>query len=125
MLFWRAHRAARIIFSLRFHQGTMTPQEAVDFLVDRVGHERANAEGEVRRSLAGDYSPLYQSAYMLGGLQFRALHQELVGGGRMTDRAFHDAILQGGRMPVEMVRARLTGQALTRGYDARWRFAGD
>jgi len=125
MLFWRAHRAARIIFSLRFHQGTMTPQEAVDFLVDRVGHERANAEGEVRRSLAGDYSPLYQAAYMLGGLQFRALHAELVKPGGMTERAFHDAILQGGRMPVEMVRARLTGQTLTRDYAARWRFAGE
>ncbi|MDH5196548.1 MAG: DUF885 domain-containing protein [Gemmatimonadota bacterium] len=125
MLFWRSHRAARIIFSLRFHSGTMTPQEAVDFLVDRVGHERANAEGEVRRSLAGDYSPLYQAAYMLGGLQFRALHQELVKPGGMTNREFHDAVLQGGRMPVEMVRARLTGAALSRDYDAGWRFYGD
>jgi hypothetical protein len=123
MLFWRTHRAARIIFSLRFHLGEMSPAEAVDFLVDRVGHERANAEGEVRRSFAGDYDPLYQAAYMLGGLQFRALYEELVGSGRMTDRAFHDAILEGGRMPVEMVRARLTGESLTRDYRARWRFA--
>jgi uncharacterized protein (DUF885 family) len=122
MLFWRTHRAARIIFSLRFHLGQMTPQEAVDFLVERVGHERANAEGEVRRSFSGDYSPLYQAAYMLGGLQFRALHRDLVESGRMTDRAFHDAILQGGRMPVEMVRARLTGEPLTRDYTAKWRF---
>jgi uncharacterized protein (DUF885 family) len=125
MLFWRSHRAARIIFSLRFHLGTMTPQEAVDLLVNRVGHERANAEGEVRRSFAGDYSPLYQAAYMLGGLQFRALHRELVQSGRMTDRQFHDAILQGGRMPVEMVRARLTNAPLARDYRASWRFAGD
>jgi uncharacterized protein (DUF885 family) len=125
MLFWRSHRAARIIFSLRFHLGTMTPQEAVDLLVNRVGHERANAEGEVRRSFAGDYSPLYQAAYMLGGLQFRALHRELVQSGRMTDRQFHDAILQGGRMPVEMVRARLTNAPLARDYRANWRFAGD
>jgi uncharacterized protein (DUF885 family) len=123
MLFWRTHRAARIIFSLRFHLGTMTPDEAVDFLVDKVGHERANAEGEVRRSFAGDYSPLYQAAYMLGGLQFRALHRELVESGRMTDRDFHDAVLQGGRMPVEMVRARLTGARLTRDYRPNWRFA--
>jgi hypothetical protein len=123
MLFWRTHRAARIIFSLRFHMGTMTPQEAVDFLVDKVGHERANAEGEVRRSFAGDYEPLYQAAYMLGGMQFYALHRELVGSRRMTDRAFHDAILQGGRMPVEMVRARLMNQAPTRDYVARWKFA--
>ena len=125
MLFWRSHRAARIIFSLRFHLGTMTPEEAVDFLVDRVGHERANAEGEVRRSVAGNYSPLYQAAYMLGGLQFRALHRELVDSGSMTDREFHDAILRGGTMPVEMVRARLTKAPLTRDDTARWRFEGD
>ena len=122
MLFWRMHRTARIIFSLRFHLGTMTPQEAVDFLVERVGHERANAEAEVRRSFNGTYPPLYQVAYMIGGLQFRALHKELVESGRMTNRQFHDAILQGGRMPVEMVRARLENRPLTRDYRAQWRF---
>jgi uncharacterized protein (DUF885 family) len=122
MLFWRSHRAARIIFSLRFHLGTMTPQEAVDFLVQRVGHERANAEAEVRRSFNGTYSPMYQAAYMLGGLQFRALHRELVVTGRMTNKEFHDAILQGGRMPVEMVRARMLNVPLTRDYKASWKF---
>jgi hypothetical protein len=125
MLFWRMHRAARIIFSLSFHLERMTPQQAVDFLVDRVGHERANAEAEVRRSFAGDYPPLYQVAYMIGGMQVRSLRRELVESGGMTDRAFHDAILQGGRMPVEMVRARLTDQSLSRDFTTRWRFAGD
>jgi uncharacterized protein (DUF885 family) len=123
MLFWRNHRAARIIFSLSFHLERMTPEEAIDFLVERVGHERANAEAEVRRSFLGTYSPLYQAAYMLGGLQFMALHRELVESGRMTERQFHDAILQGGRMPVEMVRARLTGQFLERDHQPAWRFA--
>jgi len=125
MLFWRSHRAARIIFSLRFHLGEMTADEAVDFLVERVGHERANAEGEVRRSVAGDYPPLYQAAYMLGGLQFRAMHDELVGSGRMTDRAFHDAILSGGTMPVAMVRARLLGDPVDPNDVGTWRFAGN
>ena len=122
MLFWRTHRAARIIFSLKFHLGEMTPQEAVDFLVERVGHERANATAEVRRSFDGSYSPLYQVAYMMGGLQIRALHGELVGTGKMTDRQFHDAILQGGTMPIEMVRASLTKQPLAPGYIPSWRF---
>jgi len=125
MLFWRMHRAARIIFSLSFHLERMTPQQAVDFLVDRVGHERANAEAEVRRSFEGSYPPLYQVAYMIGGLQVRALRRELVESGRMTDRAFHDALMQGGRMPLEMVRARLTGQPLAQDFATRWRFAGD
>lgn len=122
MLFWRSHRAARIIFSLRFHLGTMTPQEAIDFLVNRVGHERANATAEVRRSLNGSYLPLYQVAYMIGGLQFRALHRELVESGRMTDREFHDTILQSGNMPVEMVRARLEQLPLTRDFRPSWQF---
>ena len=43
MLFWHMHRCARIIFSLSFHLEKMTPQECIDFLVNRVGHERDNA----------------------------------------------------------------------------------
>jgi uncharacterized protein (DUF885 family) len=125
MLFWRSHRAARILFSLSFHLGTMTPQQAIDLLVDRVGHERANATAEVRRSFNGSYSPLYQVAYMMGGLQFRALHQELVGSGRMTNKAFHDAVLATNSMPVEMVRAVLTNQRLSPDHVPSWRFAGE
>jgi len=59
---------------------------------------------------------------MIGGLQIRALHRELVQSGRMTNRAFHDAILQGGRMPIEMVRARLLQTPLTRDYRPTWKF---
>ena len=121
-MFWRMHRAARIIFSLNFHLGKMTPQEAIDFLVDRVGHERANATAEVRRSFIGTYPPLYQAAYMLGGLQFRTLHRDLVGTKKMTDVQFHDTVLQNGRIAVEMVRALLTNQPLSRDYRSNWRF---
>jgi uncharacterized protein (DUF885 family) len=122
MLFWRSHRAARIIFSLRFHLGTMTPQEAIDLLVNRVGHERANATAEVRRSFNGSYSPLYQAAYMIGGLQLRELHRELVETGKLSDRQFHDAVLEGGNIPIELVRARLMTLPLTRSYLPKWRF---
>ena len=117
MLFWRLHRAARIVFSLNYHLGRWSPQQAVDFLVDRVGHERANAEGEVRRTTID--APLYQVAYMIGGLQLRALYRELVESKRMTETAFHDAVLLGGYMPIELVRLRLSGQPLTRDYRAR------
>jgi uncharacterized protein (DUF885 family) len=122
-LFWRMHRSARIIFSLNFHLGKMTPEQAVQFLVDTVNFERANADGEVRRSFGGQYSPLYQAAYMLGGLQMRALYKELVMTKKMTDRQFHDAILQGGPMPVTMIRARLANTPLTRDGPQPWRWA--
>lgn len=123
-LFWRMHRCARIIFSLSFHLEKMTPTEAVDFLVTRVGHERDNALGEVRRSFAGDYGPLYQIAYMMGGLQFYNLHRDLVDSKKMTNRQFHDAILKEGPIPVEMVRAILTKQKLTKDFKPNWRFYG-
>lgn len=121
-LFWRMHRTARIIFSLSFHLGKMTPQESIDFLVDKVGHERFTAEGEVRRSFNGSYSPLYQVAYMIGGLQFRALHREQVGSNTMTNRQFHDAVLKLGRIPVEMIRAILQNRPLAREHAPSWRF---
>ena len=121
-LFWRMHRCARIIFSLNFHLEKMTPQECVDFLVDRVGHERDNAAAEVRRSFSGDYGPLYQIAYMMGGLQFYNLHHDLVDSKKMTNRAFHDAILHEGAIPVEMVRAILTNKKLARDYKPSWRY---
>jgi uncharacterized protein (DUF885 family) len=123
MLFWRKHRCARIIFSLAYHLGTMSAEEAIDFLVERVGHERRNATAEVRRSVGGSYSPLYQAAYMLGGLQLRALHAELVRPGGMTERAFHDAILREGSIPIAMVRAALMGTRLPRDHRPAWRFA--
>lgn len=124
MLFWRTHRCARIIFSLNFHLGRWTPEQCIDFLVERVGHDRHTATGEVRRSFNGDYSPLYQVAYMMGAVQIRALHAELVRGGRMPEKAFHDDILEGGNMPIELVRARLTGTKLPRDFRPSWRFAG-
>ncbi len=123
MLFWRMHRCARIIFSLSFHLGQMTPQECIDFLVDRVGHERENATAEVRRSFESA-SPLYQAAYLLGGLQIYDLHKELVDSGKMTNRAFHDAILRENTMPIEMVRAILTRQELPRDFTSSWKFYG-
>ena len=125
MLWWRMHRATRIIFSLNFHLGRWTPEQCIDFLVTRGGHERFTATGEVRRSFAGSYSPLYQAAYMLGGLQLRALAREAVPAKLATSRAYADAVLWEGRMPIEVLRAVLTGRPLIRDYRAQWLFYGD
>ena len=125
MLFWRMHRCARIIFSLNYHLGKWTPQHCIDFLVDRVGHERANAEGEVRRSFTGNYGPLYQLAYMMGGLEFYALKKELVDTHKMTYKQYHDAILRENSMPIELLRAILINQPLTRDFKTQWKFYKD
>jgi uncharacterized protein (DUF885 family) len=122
MLFWRMHRCARIIFSLNYHLGKWSPQQCIDYLGDRVGHERSTAEGEVRRSFTGGYGPLYQVAYMIGGLQFYELKRELVDSGTMTYKQFHDAVLRENNMPVEMVRALLTDQDLEKDFKTSWKF---
>ncbi len=127
-LFWRMHRCARIIFSLNFHMGLWTPKQCVDFLVDKVGHERDNAAAEVRRSFeSAQYQnqPLYQAAYLLGGLQLRGLRKELVDSKLMTNKAFHDEILRQGNMPMALVRLNLTKQKLTKDMDINWKFYGD
>jgi uncharacterized protein (DUF885 family) len=122
MLFWRMHRCARIMFSLGFHLEKMTPKECIDLLVDRIGHERDNATAEVRRSFTTSYGPLYQAAYLLGGLQIRALHRELVESGKMKDRNFHDAILKENAIPIEMVRALLSDSKLKPDWKPEWKF---
>lgn len=122
MLFWRMHRCARIIFSLNFHLGNWTPKQCVDFLVDRVGFEKANAEGEVRRSFVGGYSPLYQLAYMTGGMQLYAMKKELVDTKKMTLKQYNDAIYSEGSMPIELLRAILTNQSISRDFKTNWRF---
>jgi len=125
MLFWRMHRCARIIVSLKFHLNRMQPSEMVDFLVDRVGHEKLGATSEVRRFIGGDYSPLYQCGYMIGGLQLRALRAEIVGASRMTDRQFNDTVLTYNAIPIELIRAGMLNTPLTRETKSGWQFAGE
>lgn len=121
-LFWSMHRCARIIFSLKFHLGEMTPQECIDLLVDWVGHEPSNAEAEVRRSFNGDYSPLYQVGYMIGALQMMELRKEVLSSRRYSEKEFHDCVLRANTMPIELLRALLLGLDLTPDYKAQWRF---
>jgi hypothetical protein len=123
-LFWRMHRSARVMFTMHFHLGEWTPKQCIDYLISEVGHEPDNAAAEVRRSFDGSVGPLYQCAYLMGALQIRALRKELVDGHKMTERQFHDAFLHEGSMPVEFVRADLTGQKLTKDFRTSWNFYG-
>jgi len=123
-LVWRMHRSARVIFTMNFHLGKWTPQQCVQFLIDAVGFEPDNATAEVRRSFDGSVGPLYQCAYLMGALQFRALRHELVDSKKMTERQFHDAILHENEMPIELLRADLEDLKLTRDYKSTWEYYG-
>lgn len=122
MLFWRSHRCARIIFSLNFHLGNWSPEQCIDYLVENVGHERRNATAEVRRSIQAGYEPLYQAAYMLGGLQLKELGRTMTQEKEWTLKQFHDAILIENSIPIEFIRASLTKAPLTRETQSTWKF---
>jgi uncharacterized protein (DUF885 family) len=124
-LVWRMHRSARVIFTMNFHLGRWTPQQCVQYLIDHVGFDRDNDLAEVRRSFDGSVGPLYQCAYLMGALQFRALHHELVDSKKMTEREFADAVLHENSMPLELLRADLENQKLTRDFKTSWKFYGE
>jgi len=78
----------------------------------------------VRRSFGTNYGPLYQAAYLLGGLQLRGLRRELVDSRAMSEKAFHDEILRQGGMPIAFIRLALGKQKLTRDMNIDWEFYG-
>ena len=124
MLFWRMHRCARIIFSLGFHLETMSPKECIDFLVDRVGHERDNATGEVRPlvqrrlrpALPGRLPPRRHAAPRPPSRARRVGQDDRQGVPRRDP--------QGEPHPVEMIRAVLTKQKLGGDFISSWKFQG-
>ena len=120
MLFWRIYRCARIIFSLSFQLGEMTGQECIDFVIDRVGMDPGNAAKFSAMTMTD--RPIHRCSYMIGGLQMRALSRELVDSGKMTAKAFHDAALIENEIPIELLRAKLTHQKLSREFVPRWEF---
>jgi uncharacterized protein (DUF885 family) len=100
-------RAARIVLDVSLHTRGMTIDEAVAFLVDRVGLEPADALAEVRRYTQ---SPTQPMSYLIGKLEilkfidaYKARHP----GTPM--REMHDAILACGSLPPKLLAQRLLG----------------
>ena len=102
-------RACRIILDVRMHRGELTIAEAIDFLVEHTGFERANAEAEVGWYT---YRPTYPLSYLLGRtllLGLRADEQRRLGDAfRLRD--FHDALLRNGSLPISFHRRLLAGE---------------
>lgn len=100
MLLWRA---VRIVLDVGLHTRGMTPQEAVDYLVDRLPMDRPAAEAEVRRYCA---MPTYQLCYAVGRRDLLALREAYRerAGTDFTWRRFHDELLTYGGLPVSLAR---------------------
>jgi uncharacterized protein (DUF885 family) len=105
-LFQRLHllwRAMRIVLDVGLHTRGMTPEQAVDLLVDRVAMDRGKAHAEVSRYCAW---PTYQLCYAIGRREFLHLREAWRGsvGPHTPLREFHDQVLGYGGLPVSLIR---------------------
>jgi hypothetical protein len=99
-LLWRA---IRVVLDVGLHTRSMTPAEAIDYLVEHLPIERRNAEAEVRRYCAW---PTYQLSYAVGCrelLRLRDAYRER-SQTEFTKRKFHDELMRYGGMPVSLAR---------------------
>jgi uncharacterized protein (DUF885 family) len=106
LFFQRVHllwRAMRILLDVGLHTRGMTPEQAVDQMVQTLHVERGNAEAEVRRYCAW---PAYQLCYAVGRRELLRLRDDFraARGGTFSLRTFHDAVLPYGGLPVTLIR---------------------
>lgn len=102
-------RAARVVLDCKLHTGTMSFEEAVDFLVEEAGIERPNAEGEVRRYVASPTQPMSYAVGKQALFDLRAEVQRGLGEG-FDLHDFHGAVLQAGTLPIGLVRREVLGR---------------
>jgi uncharacterized protein (DUF885 family) len=103
LLAMRAWRASRVVVDVRLHCGGMTPEQAVDFLVENAGTTKESATAEVTRYMG---SPTQPFSYAWGRREILALRadEERRLGERFSEREFHDRLLRCGPVPFRFVR---------------------
>jgi uncharacterized protein (DUF885 family) len=102
-------RACRIILDVRLHRGQTGIDEAIDFLIQHTGFERANATAEVNRYT---HTPTYQLSYLLGKILLLRLRAEerVRLGQRFSLKTFHDSLLREGSLPISFQRRLLAAK---------------
>ena len=96
-------RAVRVVVDVGLHSKSMSFEEAVRMLEEKVGQQHHLAYGEVLRYTQG---PTYPSSYMLGREQILQLRYAcgIVWGNDYNKKRFHDTLLQYGSMPVALIK---------------------
>lgn len=108
---WALVRAARILIDIGLHTRTMSFDEAVKLLTDRVHLERTLALSEVRRYTESPTQPL---SYMVGREMLFDLRKRYAAheGARYTIKRFHDEVLSHGTISPALVAQEMLGEAL-------------
>lgn len=99
---WRAFRAARLVVDTGIHSLGWTRRQAIDFMVDRTGMDRAFVTSEVDRYIS---QPGQALGYMIGALKFSELREKSRAalGQRFDVRRFHNAVIDNGSLPLDVL----------------------
>jgi len=100
----RLQRAARMFLDPMINLGRLSPEEAVNFMMEQVGLSEAMARSEADRYafLAPGQATSYYYGYR--NLQRLRTEVEMVLGERFKQRPYHDFILEQGLLPPDLLR---------------------
>ena len=100
----RLQRAGRMFMDPMVNLGLLTPEDAVDFMMNQIGLSKAMASSEADRYafLAPGQATSYYYGYR--NLQRLRTEVEMTLGDRFNQRKYHDFILLQGLLPPELLR---------------------
>jgi len=101
----RLQRAGRMFMDPMVNLGKLTPEDAVDFMMNQIGLSKAMASSEADRYAF--MAPGQATSYYYGyrNLQRLRTEVEMVLGDRFNQRKYHDFLLEQGLLPPELLRA--------------------
>ncbi len=105
-LSWEVVRACRLVVDTGLHAFGWTREQAIAYLVDNAGLDRAYALTEVDRYIT---NPGQALGYKIGELKILELRSRARGalGERFDIRRFHNALLDDGALPLPVLEARI------------------
>ena len=103
-LFGRLQRAGRMFMDPMVNLGLLSPEEAIDFMMNQIGLSKAMASSEADRYafLAPGQATSYYYGYR--NLQRLRTEVEMSLGERFNQRKYHDFVLEQGLLPPDLLR---------------------
>ncbi len=100
----RLQRAGRMFMDPMVNLGQLTPEDAIDFMMNQIGLSKAMASSEADRYafLAPGQATSYYYGYR--NLERLRTEVEMALGDRFNQRKYHDFILEQGLLPPELLR---------------------
>lgn len=99
-------RACRLVVDTGMHNGQMTREQAIQYLLDNTSLTRTDVKAEIDRYIAYPGQALAYKAGQLDLLRLRDKAKAALGT-RFDLRAFHDALLLEGPMPLPILEAKV------------------